>query len=446
MPRALDALCTLSALLLVGCGKKEAPPPTVIASDSLSASAMRFARALSEAEGRSPAAARPIEQQGTTQMVTINQEALTRLAGAVTLTESARTFRIDLARYGPIEAQFASYERASGDIDVWTGGLSGGRRGTIALSRIGNRVHGLIFAGDSLFELRPYKEGHVVQLVSRREYPHELAPLAPLATPSGAAAAGVHFREDSCPVHTIDVLQVIHTTDLAALNGLDSARAEFALALGVANLALGKNGLSMKFRSAGTAVLSPPTPTPPDFDKLLDDMQAGRVPRLRETRNDSAADVVALWKPSGTECGLAFQLGPGGGGNGASAFLVVSSVCGPKNFSLAHELGHILGVAHDRASWATESPRQPPARPYGYGYWDPSGLIADIMTQKCKYGQCNRQTVFSSPRAVIIGIPLGIDYAADQANSADGARAISETACDVARYRPMASSRATAVP
>ena len=65
-------------------------------------------------------------------------------------------------------------------------------------------------------------------------------------------------------------------------------------------------------------------------------------------------------------------------------------------FTLAHEVGHNLGVMHDPANATTSA-----AYSYGYGYISPGGY-GDIMSYAS-----NRINYYSNPNLIINGQPFG---------------------------------------
>lgn len=112
----------------------------------------------------------------------------------------------------------------------------------------------------------------------------------------------------------------------------------------------------------------------------------------------------------------------------SSAFSVTASDC-IANSTLAHELGHNMGNAHDRATGGTG------VYPYSYGYRDEVGKFRTIMAYACPTVSCPRVKYFSNPRLSINGRPLGIDPNADAANSADNSRSMNEVRHTVANWR-----------
>jgi hypothetical protein len=100
---------------------------------------------------------------------------------------------------------------------------------------------------------------------------------------------------------------------------------------------------------------------------------------------------------------------------------------------LTHELGHLMGLTHDRA----ESGDPGDGYDYGRGWIAPSMKWRDVMAYEdaCEAAgkKCPVIPYFSNPRLTYQGEPLGIPVG--QPGEADAARLLNETAPIVAAYR-----------
>ena len=139
------------------------------------------------------------------------------------------------------------------------------------------------------------------------------------------------------------------------------------------------------------------------------------VHRLREEKR---ADIVGMVIDDSSGCGLSTRVAP----DPEEAFFVVHHSCAAITYSIAHEIGHILGARHDRHTDEIDTPF-----PYGHGHVN-ADKWRDIMSYHESCDGCRRILHWSNPRVVYEGQPTGTE--AD-----DTARVILEQAERVARFR-----------
>lgn len=138
---------------------------------------------------------------------------------------------------------------------------------------------------------------------------------------------------------------------------------------------------------------------------------------VRKLRNEKRAAIVGLIIDNSTGCGLSTRIGP----DSDEAFFVVHHACATITMSIAHEIGHILGVRHDRFVDLTDTPFA-----YGHGYVDGTKW-RDIMSYNVGCGGCPRIPYWSNPRIMYKGDPTGTP-------AADSARVILELAERVSKF------------
>jgi hypothetical protein len=108
---------------------------------------------------------------------------------------------------------------------------------------------------------------------------------------------------------------------------------------------------------------------------------------------------------------------------------------------MAHEIGHLQGLDHDRANSNGSSGFYP----YSYGYrMCTTGGFADLMAYSCSGATPLLQ--FSNPNISYNGYPTGISYEANPTYAADAARSLNDSATRVAAYRSGGSSSPPTAP
>ena len=135
------------------------------------------------------------------------------------------------------------------------------------------------------------------------------------------------------------------------------------------------------------------------------DTADGYMDEVHELRDHYRADVAVLIVDDADGCGLATRVEA----DDDEAFAVVHHACAKTNFSLVHEIGHLIGASHERG--------------YVHGKeW------RDIMSYKANCGGCPRLPVWSNPDVLIGGAPAG-------SAGHDNARVIADNVLRVAAFR-----------
>jgi hypothetical protein len=144
----------------------------------------------------------------------------------------------------------------------------------------------------------------------------------------------------------------------------------------------------------------------------------GYMEEIHGLRNKYKADVAILIVDDAKGCGLATRVHA----DADEAFAVVHHECAASTYSLAHEIGHIIGARHELAMDKVMTPF-----PYGHGYVN-GQKWRDIMSYKDSCGGCPRLPVWSNPKVLVKGEPAGTP-------ELDNARVIAEQAARVANFR-----------
>ena len=150
----------------------------------------------------------------------------------------------------------------------------------------------------------------------------------------------------------------------------------------------------------------------------------GFMEEIGGIRDRHAADVAILLVHDLDGCGLATRVGA----DAEEAFAVVHHECAQTSYSIAHEIGHIIGARHDIALDTSDSPL-----PFGHGLVTPRWRT--MMAYKNACNGCPRIPYWSNPGIRFRGVPTGTA----QANNAAVIRAL---AGRVAAFRPAVASAA----
>jgi len=144
----------------------------------------------------------------------------------------------------------------------------------------------------------------------------------------------------------------------------------------------------------------------------------GPFANVKKLRNEKRADIVGLVLHSPNGCGLSTRVA----GDAEDAFFVVHHACAAITYSIAHEVGHILGTRHDRVMDTISKPFV-----YGHGYINGTKW-RDMMSYQEGCGGCPRIPYWSNPRVKYEGEPTGTA-------ASDNARVILEQAERVSKFR-----------
>jgi len=325
----------------------------------------------------------------------------------------------------------------SKQMKVWRGRLRGEAGSDVTLVTHGTTMVGTILSDRRLYKIEP-TGGSLHRLVEIDEaalppdhHPIIVADDATAAPPTDAPSQQTDPTAAATGDTIVDLL-VVYTSRAKTQEG-GQAAIEALIALGVdsANQAYSNSQIAMQLRLVHAAEVTYTESGAIDTDLTrLRSTTDGIMDQVHQLRDQHQADLVALIVDNGGGfCGIAYVMANGPRASFASsAFSVTARDC-IVNDTLAHELGHNMGNAHDRATGGTG------VFAYSYGYRDVVGRFRTIMAYACPTISCPRVKYFSNPRILINGRPAGIDHAVDSANSADNARSMNEVRQVVAAWR-----------
>lgn len=324
----------------------------------------------------------------------------------------------------------------SQQMKVWRGKLRGEAGSEVTLVAHGTTIVGTILSNQRLYKIESTGENlHRLVEIDEAALPHDHHPVIIADDPVGAPPSGGTAEQTVTAAAAgdaiIDLLVVYTTTAKTQEGGQAAMEALIALGVDSANQAYRNSQIAMQLQLVHTAEVAYTETGSIDIDLTrLRSSTDGIMDQVHQLRDRYQADLVALIVDNGgASCGIAYVMANGPRASFASsAFSVTARDC-IVNDTLAHELGHNMGNAHDRATGGTG------VFAYSYGYRDVVGRFRTIMAYACPTVSCPRVRYFSNPNIMINGRPAGIDHAVDPANSADNARSMNEVRQVVAAWR-----------
>ncbi len=321
---------------------------------------------------------------------------------------------------------------------VWRGRLRGETESDVTLVTHGTTMVGTILSNQRLYKIEA-TGGNLHRLIEIDEaalppdhHPIIVADDDPIAAPpTGGTSQQTDATAAAAGDSIVDLLVVYTSTARTQEGGQAAIEALIALGVDSANQAYSNSQIAMQLRLVHTAEVAYTESGAIDTDLTrLRSTTDGILDQVHQLRDQHKADLVALIVDNGgNSCGIAYVMTNGPRASFASAAFSVTARDCIVNDTLAHELGHNMGNAHDRATGGTG------AFAYSFGYRDEVGRFRTVMAYACPTASCPRVKYFSNPRLLYNGRPLGIDHTVNPANSADNARSMNEVRHIIAAWR-----------
>ena len=167
---------------------------------------------------------------------------------------------------------------------------------------------------------------------------------------------------------------------------------------------------------------------------------AGVLANVRAKRNQLKADLVALIvKNSAIYCGLAWLIETPSAATSGYGFSEQAVGCLAGGTVMPHELGHNMGLRHDRFTNQQQGGGNPPNSLYNFGFVNKAAKKIDIMgyisactqqgVQGCTYVPWFSTSQFKYNGTIVLGI------AKNRPGAADATRRLRETRTGIAAYR-----------
>ena len=330
-------------------------------------------------------------------------------------------------------------ERTSSGHALW-GRLDGVELGTLTLVVNGSIVVGTVRTLDAVYSIRTAGDGtYVIRQIDESSLP-------PLGEPleASVSARDSHSQDDDVPPDDgteIDVMVVYTPWAKRREGGRAAIEALIDLFVAETNQAYTNSGVIHRIR----LVLREEVEYIEEGDSVIDlgrlqGHSDGYLDHVHELRDLYAADLVHLVVGTNRVCGSAVSVG----GDESYGFALTVNVCG--GLAFAHELGHNMGLDHDR--YVVEGPRS--RSNYGYvnqRMFDTGAPESARWRTIMAYNQqcfdvgdhdCHEVPYFSNPEVTYNGDPIGVpaDHPSTGVNGpADAVRTLNDRRHITANFR-----------
>jgi len=325
------------------------------------------------------------------------KDRLSRAAKAPSITvELADDLTVDMSR--------RSLKKASGRDGgyVWSGRMADDSVGYAVMVISGGQTTGQILYKGRLFRIQPISgDIHRITEIDESKFPPEQF----VRSPNSAPASGPQDLSAPAGKSTIKVL-IPYTKKAKQEAGNIKQTAKLAISL--ANTGAKNGGASIRYKLAGT-FKTKYKESSHQSDLYAIQGGGGKAKDIHKQRKKKKADLVAMLRVSDSGsgiCGIGFFNENTTPSDRPYGFSVTSVNCVTYH-SVAHEMGHNIGLEHDRYVVT-----QPPKGDYNFGYSNVGKQIRSIMAyaNECnaKIGTgCTRVPMYSSSKKKYQGNKLG---------------------------------------
>jgi len=287
-------------------------------------------------------------------------------------------------------------DRVNG-VSTWIGYIENELDSEVFLTVYGEQMTGIVKINEKTYEIRP-KVGllHTIYQVDSLRNNALTIPLLTDSISSILSSDDIQLKNSNSEDPVVIDIVVYYT-----LQALKNARGHYGVRTKIMN-AVDMTNQAYKNSNVGihlNVVLMFLTDyvESGDTQTSLTDLknpQDGNMDEIHTLRNNRAGDVVVLLTADTSDCGITYLMNEPSESFEDSAFIVLhddSVYACLSNYSLAHELGHIMGNSHENsnANYIIG------AYDYSYGHQECGEGVQTIMSNACAGGK--RISYFSNP-------------------------------------------------
>jgi hypothetical protein len=317
-------------------------------------------------------------------------------------------------------------------LTTWRGQFTDSDSDSLTLTAVGSSLAGFATYRGRSFELVSHGAGRGMLFeVDPTRLPPAFAPPVLVPATKAVASSGKESA-DTAPyvagaAPVVHELLVMYTPQVGNVQTAAILLAQAANAVDTANSAYMAGGVGITL-SLIDVIPSDVTEGLTMNETLTAFQRSSSAAAARDTYG---ADLMMVVSENREYCGMAYMMGTPGSYFQSMAYGVINSSC-LGGTVLAHEIGHIQGLMHDRE---TAGPGASASRPYAFGFRNCAGGHRDIMSYPCVSGNAYTVVQFSNPNVWFDGVPFGVHYELDPANAADAVRALNDNGAITAAFR-----------
>jgi hypothetical protein len=313
-----------------------------------------------------------------------------------------------------------SFDAADRQNFTWSGSLPGVKGDATIVVHNGNAT-GTVRSDENLYRIEPVGNGvHALVKVNEGRFPPEHPPSFQELEKRGDVGPILPSSNRADRKTGPTQINVLVGYTPKAANAVSDIIATITLAVAEANTSYRNSGVNINLKLTGTMSTDQYDEDGKTLERILADFVQDDKIRLK--RKNVLADLVAVIIDNSEACGLADAIMA----TASTAFAIVYYDCATGYYSLAHELGHLMGARHDEQD-------DPSVQPYAYGHGfrhDASPTWRTIMAYDCTVQNgCPRLQFWSNPRVNKEQDPMGT------VDRNDNARVLNQTAATVARFK-----------